>query len=330
MIVRVVLLLLGLISGVALAAAAFYGVFGPSQPTQPAAVAAAPPPPPPPQTMVVVAARPIPTGTLITLADLRFAPVTNGQASAGDYVRTNTPSPKEQPAADHRVFGEVAGGVSRVRFDEGDALVRGQTVKPGDAGFLAAVLRPGMRAITMSVNIVTGNDGLVTPGDHIDVVLTQVFPGHEADPANRAAAETIASDLRVIAVDQRLQAGAEPQQKEARPAQTVTLEVTALQAEKIDVAAKMGELALAIRGILADAAPGTKPGEQNPAPQAPPPPVWAKDVSQAAAQVLPPRPPTMPPGKGPPGAPTAGGGPGDQGLGIRVMRGDKVEHVVLP
>jgi pilus assembly protein CpaB len=329
MIIRVVLLLLGLISGVALAAAAFYGVFGPSQPQQaPAAVAAAPPPP---QTMIVVAARPIPTGTLITLADLRFAPPAGGHVTAGDYLRTNAPSPKEQQTADRRVFNDVAGGVSRVRFDEGDALVRGQTVKPGDAGFLAAVLHPGMRAITMSVNIVTGDAGLLTAGDHVDVVLTQIFPGHEADPANRAAAETIASDLRVIAVDQRLQAGAEPQQKETRPAQTVTLEVTALQAEKIDVAAKMGELALAIRGVLADAVPGTQPGEQNPAQQAPPPPVFAKDVSQAAAQVQPPKPPTAPPGGKGPGAPgAAGGGAGDQGQGIRVMRGDKVERVVVP
>lgn len=329
MIVRAVLLLLGLISGVALAAAAFYGVFGPSQPQQaPAAVAA--PTPPPPQTMVVVAARPIPTGTLITLADLRFAPPAGGHVTAGDYLRTNAPSPKEQQAADRRVFNDVAGGVSRVRFDEGEALVRGQTVKPGDAGFLAAVLRPGMRAITMSVNIVTGDAGLLTAGDHVDVVLTEIFPGHEADPANRAAAETIANDLRVIAVDQRLQAGAEPQQKDVRPAQTVTLEVTALQAEKIDVAAKMGDLALAIRGVLADAVPGTQPGEQNPAQQAPPPPVFAKDVSQAAAQVQPPKPPMAPSGgKGPPGA-TGAGGAGDQGQAIRVMRGDKVERVVVP
>ncbi len=328
MMVRVVLLLLGLISGVALAAAAFYGVFGPSQPQQQPAAVAAPVAPPPPQTMVVVAARAIPTGTLITAPDLRFAPPAGGNVTAADYVRVTAPSPKEQQAADRRVFGEVIGGVSRIRFDEGDAVVRGQTVKPGDAGFLAAVLRPGMHAITMSVNIVTGNNALLTPGDHVDAVLTQVFPGHETDPANRAAAETIASDLRVIAVDQRLQAGAEPQQKEARPAQTVTLEVTALQAEKVDVAAKMGELALATRGVLADAVPGTQPGDQNPAKQAPPPPVFSKDVSQAAATVQPPKAAVAAGGKNAPGAAGAAAS-GDQG-GVRVMHGEKLERVVVP
>lgn len=327
MIVRVVLLVLGLISGVLLAAAAFYGVFGP-EPPKPAAVAALPAPPPPPPVMVVVAAKAIPTGTLITFADLRFAPVASGQQIGGDYVRTNAPTPKEQQAADHHVLSEVVGGVSRARFDEGEPVVRGQTVKPGDAGFLAAVLRPGMRAITMSVNIVTGNAGLLAPGDHVDLVLTQIFPGHETDPGRRSAADTVASNLRVIAVDQRLQAGgAAEQPKDARPAQTVTLEVTALQAEQVAVAAKMGELALAIRGVQADLAAGTKPGEQNTTPAAPPPTVWAKDVSQAAADSRPPKMAPPPTGKGPPGGPNAENEGKPQ---VRVMHGDKAENVVLP
>jgi pilus assembly protein CpaB len=322
MIVRVILLLLGLMSGVLLAAAAFYGVFGPSTPTKPEAAAAPPPPPPPPQTMIVVAAKAIPTGTLITLGDLKFAAVSPGQQTGADYLRNQAPSPKEQNAADHHVFNEIAGAVSRVRFDENDPVVRGQMVKPGDAGFLAAVLRPGMRAITMSVNIVTGNAGLLAPGDHVDVLLTQTFLGHETDPGHRSVAETIASDLRVIAVDQKLQAGGEPP-KDAHPAQTVTLEVTAIQAEQINVGAKMGEMGLAIRGIQADRSPGAKPGEQEGAPPPPPPSVWAKDVSQAASEVRPPKPPAAP---GKPGAPVNGDGKPQ----IRIMHGEKAETLVLP
>ncbi|HEY7991366.1 MAG TPA: Flp pilus assembly protein CpaB [Stellaceae bacterium] len=322
MIVRVILLLLGLVSGVMLAAAAFYGVFGPETPKQ-QATAAPPPPPPPPQTMVVVAARAIPTGTLITPQDLRFAPLAAGDTAAHDYLRSNQPNPKDQQTADRRVLGDVVGGVSRVRFDEGAPIARGETVKPGDAGFLAAVLRPGMRAITVSVNIVTGNNGLLAPGDHVDVVLTQVFVGHDADPGNRTAAEIIAADLRVIAVDQRLLAG-EPPQKDQRPAQTVTLEVSALQAEQISVGAKMGEMGLAIRGVQADLKPGTKPGEQNTEAPASPPIVWAKDVSHAAGDVRPPKGPP-PGGKG---APVATGD--ESKPAVRVLRGEKVESVVLP
>ncbi|MGH6981376.1 MAG: Flp pilus assembly protein CpaB, partial [Stellaceae bacterium] len=212
-----------------------------------------------------------------------------------------------------------------VRFDEGEPIVQGKTVKPGDAGFLAAVLRPGMRAITLSVNIVTGDNGLLAPGDHVDVVLTQVFVGHETDPGNRSVSETIVSDLRVIAVDQRLQAGEGPQ-KDARPAQTVTLEVTALQAEQISVGAKMGDMGLAIRGVQAAMKPGSKPGEQNTEAQPTPPSVWAKDISHAAGEVRPPKGPLPPGGKGPPGASA-----GDEAKPpVRVMHGEKVESVVLP
>jgi pilus assembly protein CpaB len=312
MIVRVVLLLLGLASGGLLAAAAFYGVFGSSTPKPSAA--AAMPIPQKPQNMVVVATRAIPTGTLITYQDLRFAAVSDDKQTAGDYMRPHPPEDKDQLAADTKVFHEIAGSVARSRFDEGAPIERGKTVKPGDAGFLAAVLRPGMRAITMQVTMVTGDNGLLAAGDHVDVVLTQVFAGHEVDPANRAASETIARDLRVIAVDQHLQAGPEPQ-KDMHPAQTVTLEVSALQAEQVDVGAKMGDLALAIRGVQSE-------------PAGPPPPtVWAKDISQAAAEVKP-AVHVIVSGKGPKGGP---GGPDDgSGPRVRIMHGDKVESVVLP
>lgn len=318
MIVRVVLLLLGLVSGVALAAAAYYGVFGNSAP-KPQATAAPPPPPPAPKTMVVVASKPLPTGTLIAFQDLRFAPAPKGRTSGGEFIRPAAPNANKQAMADHKMLAEIVGAVARARFDQGDPLLRGEIVKPGDAGFLAAVLRPGMRAITIGVNLVTGGAGLIYPGDHVDVVLTQTFPGHETDPGNRSVSETIARDLRVIAVDQRLQAGGTTE-KSHKPAQTITLEVTALQAEQIDVATKMGEVALAIRSIHSTA-PGASGGETATRLPA----VWAKDLSPAAAEVKPPNhPPT------PTGAPESKQNAGQKKPQLRIIRGEKVENVVLP
>ncbi|MGH6979584.1 MAG: Flp pilus assembly protein CpaB, partial [Stellaceae bacterium] len=180
MFLRSVLVMLGVACG-GLATIAFYLLFH-SSPPAPVAMAKAELPPPP---MVVVAAKAIPTGTLIKLQDLRLAPVAAKQPTAGDYLRTIMPGAPEQAAADRRLFGEIAEAVSRTRFDEGAPIVRDAIVKPGDAGFLAAVLRPGKRAVTVSVNRVTGAAGLLYPGDHVDVVLTQVFPGHDLDPGNR-------------------------------------------------------------------------------------------------------------------------------------------------
>jgi pilus assembly protein CpaB len=305
MIVRVVLLLLGLISGVALAAAGYYGVFGSSTPKHEAIAAL----PPPPQTMVMVAAKPIPTGTLIAPQDLRFAPVAPTKVSAAEFLRPKEPSPDRQQVADRNTFDQVTGAVTRAHVDQGDPIERGDIVKPGDSGFLAAVLRPGMRAVTIGVNVVTGAAGLVHPGDHVDMVLTQIFTGHETDPGNRSVSETVATDLRVVAVDQRVQAG-DVKTKDEHPAQTVTLEVTPLQAEQVDVAVKMGELSLAIRSIQAP--PNTGGGSGAEASNVPPG-VWAKDLSPAAADVHPPE--------------IKGGQPKPQ---LRILRADKVENVVLP
>lgn len=308
MFLRTVLVMLGIACG-GLATIAFYLLFHSSAPTTQAAAKPAPPPP----TMVVVAAKPIPTGTLIKLQDLRLAPIAEKQPPAGDYVRVLMASPAEQAAADNRLFGEIAEAVTRQRFDEGAPLVRDAIVKPGDAGFLAAVLRPGKRAVTLSVNRVTGAAGLLYPGDHVDVVLTQVFQGHDLDPGNRTVSETIVSDLRVVAVDHELQGGNQ-QKGNGQPAQTVTLEVAPVQAEQLDVGAKMGELSLNIRGVGPDVV-----GDD----QSPPESVWARDVSPAAARMH----------MSLPVASARSGKHAEAGEGrpkLSVYRGDKVENVAVP
>ena len=307
MFLRSILVMLGVACG-GLATIAFYLLFHSSAPTPQAIAKPAPPPP----TLVVVAAKPISTGTLIKLQDLRFAPVTDKQPTAGDFVRVVMPTPGEQAVSDRRIFNEIAEAVSRTRFEEGAPILRDAIVKPGDAGFLAAVLRPGKRAVTLSVNRVTGAAGLLYPADHVDVVLTQVFPGHELDPGNRTVSETIVTDLRVVAVDHQLQAGNQ-QKGSGQPAQTVTLEVSAVQAEQIDVGAKMGELSLTIRGVGDDVA------DDRTLPDG----IWAKDVSPAAARMRAPAPiPVVKPGKR---EQTGEGRPK-----LSVYRGDKVENVAVP
>ena len=52
-------------------------------------------------------------------------------------------------------------------------------MRPGDHGFLAAVLTPGRRATSIGVDAVSGTAGLIWPGDHVDVILTQEMPEAE-------------------------------------------------------------------------------------------------------------------------------------------------------
>ena len=55
------------------------------------------------------------------------------------------------------------------------AVTAGSVVKPGERGFLAAVLEPGMRAISVPVDEAAGNAGLIFPGDRVDLILTQTI-----------------------------------------------------------------------------------------------------------------------------------------------------------
>ena len=54
-------------------------------------------------------------------------------------------------------------------------------LRPRDRGFLAAVLAPGTRAVSIAVDPVSGVGGLIWPGDRVDVILTQEIPASRHD-----------------------------------------------------------------------------------------------------------------------------------------------------
>lgn len=152
---------------------------------------------------------------------------------------------KRSSAASH---GDFAGSIVRVAVEPGEPMTSGRFVAAGSRGVLAAVTRPGSRAMSISVTPTSGVSGLIVPGDRVDVVLTYALP-RPADGAgggiDRRAATTILSDLRVLAVDQRL-AAAPADGKDIRNA---SLEVTAKQSEILALAADLGKLSLSLRSL---------------------------------------------------------------------------------
>ena len=65
-----------------------------------------------------------------------------------------------------------------------------------------------MRAVTVAVDATTGAAGLIWPGDRVDLILTQTIQEATLPLGRRVAAETVLSDVRVIAIDQQLVQGA--------------------------------------------------------------------------------------------------------------------------
>ena len=141
----------------------------------------------------------------------------------------------------------LVGGMVRRSMVAGDVLGHDDVLRPGDHGFLAAVLRPGFRAVTVAVDAVSGAAGLIWPGDRVDLILTQTMDDTTfTSPAKRIAAETVLRDVRVIAIDQQVVQNASGS-IDSLPARTITLEVSSADGEQVQVATKLGKLSLAVR-----------------------------------------------------------------------------------
>src|SRR5438270_12561252 len=142
-----------------------------------------------------------------------------------------------------------AGWVARNPIAGGEPLTESKIIAPGDRGFLAAVLRPGMRAISVPVTVTTGISGFVFPGDQVDLLITYQVPAQNTAGSTggyeHKAAETVLHDVRVIAIDQRLESKA----GEAVVAHTATMEVTPKQSEIIALAGEIGKLSLSLRSL---------------------------------------------------------------------------------
>src|SRR6478672_6776057 len=187
---------------------------------------------------VLVAKKALPVGTIIDADSFAYQPWPKELMQNAYYV-------EGQPDGDPK---QLLGTVVRYQITAGQPVTRGSLVGPQDRGFLAAALGPGMRAITVPVNVTTGVAGFVFPGDHVDVMLTQQVQGGGDGPALKVT-ETILRNVRVLATDQRLTDKDKDGKTEVRTFSNVTFEVTPRIAEKIAVAQSMGTLSLSLRSI---------------------------------------------------------------------------------
>ena len=207
---------------------AWIGMHGPS--ASPAQAAEAPPAPT--KTTVLVAAHTLRAGSLLKPEDVVPQEMLIAEVKPG--ARPDTPQAR----------GEMFGAMVRRSLVQGEVILPGDMMRPGDHGFLAAVLGPGMRAVSVGVDAISGTAGLIWPGDNVDLILTMDDSG--MSPGHRVSGETVLHSVRVIAIDQQLVQGGGSGQADYQSARTVTLEVTPAEAERVQVAVRLGKLSLAV------------------------------------------------------------------------------------
>ncbi len=197
-----------------------------------------------PGVSVLVAAHDLATGSFVRPEDLRWQAWPEGQV-ADNYLLKD----KDAPEA-------LSGAVVKLHIAAGEPVTNNRVVKPGDRGFLAAVLSPGMRAISLPVTPMSGVSGLVFPGDHVDVILSHQVKNPTAEGGEQmgSASETVLTDIRLLAIDQSTA------DIDGKPilAKTVTFEVTPKQVEAIEVASTLGNLYLSLRGLAGSDTPDTE------------------------------------------------------------------------
>ena len=187
-----------------------------------------------PQKSVLVARGPITRGQILKPQDFSWQVWPEGGIDK-NYIQTGT-----------RTAEAFAGWVARDPFAPGEPISEAKIVAPGSRGFLAAALAPGMRAVSVPLTATSGISGFVFPGDKVDLLITHRVTSHTE--GDHEAAETVLHDVRVIAVDQKL----DSKNGEALVAHTATLEVTPKQSEVIAVAVEMGKLSLSLRSLAID------------------------------------------------------------------------------
>ena len=184
-----------------------------------------------PTVKVLVARNNLPIGRILEAEDMRWQSWPDGNLP-DSYIINGKGTLEAQ-----------IGKVVRHGIVAGDPVTTGRIVGPGQRGFMAAILSPGMRAVTVPITATSGIAGFIFPGDRVDLILT-----HEVGDTNgrtRQVSETVMRNVRILAVDRRTN----DQTNQPALGKTVTIEVTPKIAEKISVLRRVGQISLSLRSL---------------------------------------------------------------------------------
>jgi pilus assembly protein CpaB len=186
---------------------------------------------------VLVAKSDIGLGQTVTANDMQWQSWPAASAS-NTFIRRS-----ERPDA----TTQIAGSIARSPFIAGEPIREAKLVKADGAGFMAAILPTGMRAVSTEISPETGAGGFILPNDRVDVILSRREKNPDrASTTDIVVSEIILINIRVLAIDQA------PKEKDGQSSvvgKTVTLELKAEQTATLAAARQAGTLSLALRSI---------------------------------------------------------------------------------
>ena len=189
-------------------------------------------------TRVLVAARDIKLGTVLQATDL-------------GTLEVSGPPPKGSILNQQQAIGR--GAISDIY--EGEPVLENRLAAVGAGGGMAATIKPGMRACAIKVDEVVGVAGFVTPGMHVDVLISGNPPSTTPN-TDGPKVRTLLQNIEVLSAGTDIQRDVDgkPQQ-----VQVVNLLVTPEQAESLSLASNQTKIQLVLRNPL-DTATVEPPG----------------------------------------------------------------------
>ena len=188
-------------------------------------------------TDVLIAKGDIGMGTAVSTQDLQWQAWPAATTGASYVTRKARPNAVE----------ELAGSITRGPFTAGEPIREAKLIKAnGAAGFMAAILPSGMRAVSTEISPETGAGGFILPNDRVDVILSR-RPNNDSKSGSKPVSETILTNVRVLAIDQQVE---EKNGQRVVVGKTATVELSPRQAETLAQSRQLGTLSLALRSLL--------------------------------------------------------------------------------
>ncbi len=250
------------------------GMIAGGKPAQPAQATVAPPAPVA-TARVLIASHDIKAGTHLTDADLTWQDwpvnslnpsyIVNGAVPGATPAGTEDAAAKTKPGAVANAAKGVAqtvseavspgakekyiGGVAREDILANEPIIDSKIVRADEGGFMAVMLRPGMRALAVPVSVDNTAGGFILPGDRVDILATHQIP-RQGGQGTVDSVQPVLRNIRVLAIDQQVQAD---ENKQSVIGATATLEVSPEDGQVVTLAKASGTLSLMLRSY-ADAA----------------------------------------------------------------------------
>lgn len=193
---------------------------------------------------VLVAARDLQVGAKVTPGDLRWQTWPTEALASGYVVKNRVPD----------AMIKMQGGLVRSSVLRGEPVTNSKIIDATSAGFMAARLSQGMRAVSVAISPETGAGGFILPGDRVDVIVTRESRS-DTGRETLVVSDTVLTNVRVLAIDQAYGEANDDSGEKIAVGKTATLELSPKQAETLARSQAMGDIWLSLRS-LADTATG--------------------------------------------------------------------------